>query len=163
MFSEWFWKIVSGVYLTHLHNIVSNMLRHYFLVRGATSIIRVRHHTRFVQQYRCRFEYLDLHWSKVGPDHNILLTALFGAVNLAENLSFCTAVCIFYYHVLGVDPITENNPMINIPVTLLWTFLESTNILMYNSSRRGSVNCSSISSLKYLYWFSKSCFIWTFS
>ena len=79
-FDEWFWKIVDRVYLPHLHNIVGNMLpnkmvdkRHGSLVHGDTKIRHVQHHTHVVHKYRCGFGYLDPHWYKVVPEHNILL------------------------------------------------------------------------------------------
>ena len=67
-FDEWFYKIVTDVYLPNLHNIVGNMLtkkivakRHGFIVQGATRILRVQHHTHVVQNYRCSFGYPDPH------------------------------------------------------------------------------------------------------
>ena len=50
-FGEWVYKICSGVYLPHLHNVFGNMLpdkmigkRHSFVVQDATSIFCVQHH-----------------------------------------------------------------------------------------------------------------------
>ena len=67
-FDECLYIIASGVYLHHLHNIVSNILpnkmvgkSHSFIVQGATGISRVQHHTHVVHKYRCRFGYPDNH------------------------------------------------------------------------------------------------------
>ena len=68
-FGEWVWKIVAGVYLTHFHNIVVNMIhkkmvakRQGFLVQGATRIFYIQHQTNFFHKYMCGFWYLDPHW-----------------------------------------------------------------------------------------------------
>ena len=67
-FGEWLCKIVAGVYITHLQNIVGNMLpkkmaakRNSFLIQVATRIFRIQHHTHVVHKYRCGFGYLDPH------------------------------------------------------------------------------------------------------
>ena len=67
-FSEWVRKIVTGVYLHHLHSIVGNMLsnkmvakRHGFLFCSDTSILCLEHHTHVFLKYMCGFVYLDLH------------------------------------------------------------------------------------------------------
>ena len=56
-FGKWFCKIVSGLCLSHLHNIVGNMLPnkmvakcHGFLVQGATRIFRGKNHTHVVHK-----------------------------------------------------------------------------------------------------------------
>ena len=68
VFCECVCKIVSGVYLPHLHKIVGNMLpnkmvdkRHNFPDQGANMICRIQHHTHIVYKYRCRFGYFYLH------------------------------------------------------------------------------------------------------
>ena len=76
-------------------------------------------------------------------------TALFSAVNLAQNVEVCTAVWRFDDHVVGDDPNTENNPVIYLPMNLPCPWLASKNKWMSKSLSRGSLNCSSISSLKY--------------
>ena len=57
VFGEWVCKIVAGVYLPHLHNIVGKMLPnkmvaklHGFLVQGAARIRRVEHHIHVVHK-----------------------------------------------------------------------------------------------------------------
>ena len=103
---------------------------------------------------------IDLRWYWSITDS---LRAFFSAVNSVLNVYFRTAVLSFYDNIVDVDPSTENNPMINLPLTLSCPWSSSTNTLMFNSSSRGSINCSSISSIYYVYLFPKSCFIWTFS
>ena len=55
-------QIFDGVYHTHLHDIVGNMLPSKkiakcrgFLVQGATKICPVQNHTRAVHKHRCGF------------------------------------------------------------------------------------------------------------
>ena len=72
-------------------------------------------------------------------------------MNSVPNVDFFTAVYCFDEHAMGVDPNTENKPVIDITVTLACPWPACINTWMYNSSIRGSVNLSSISSLKYAY------------
>ena len=78
-FVELVCKIAAGVYLPHLHNILSNMIPnkmiakcHSFTVQGATRISRVQHHTHDFHKYWCRFWYLDTRLSNLVLKHKWL-------------------------------------------------------------------------------------------
>ena len=43
----------------------------------------------------------------------------FSSVNSVPNVDVCNVVWYFYDHVVGVDPTTENNPMIDITAEFL--------------------------------------------
>ena len=73
-----------------------------------------------------------------------------------------TCFCHLELHKTGVDPTKQNNPVIDLPVTLSCALLASMNRLMSISGTSGSGNLGSKSSWKYLYWPLKSFFSFTF-
>ena len=82
-FGEWVCIIFAGVYLPHLHKIVSNITplkmlakHHGFFVQGDTRISCVQHHTHDFHKYSSIFKDLDTHGSKVVLDHNRLSDSL---------------------------------------------------------------------------------------
>ena len=95
---------------------------------------------------------IDIRWCQSITDS---MAEFFSAVNLSPNVEVCTVVWNFDEHVVGVDPTTENNLVIDLTVTFSFPWSASTNTWMSNSLSRGLVNCSSIYSLKYAYLFPK--------
>ena len=113
--------------------------RHSFFVQGATSIFsRSTPHSCFPQIQVWVLDTLiptDIRWYQSIIDFS---TAFFSAVNSGPNVEVFIAVCSFHDHVVGVDPTTENNPVIDLPVTLSCPWLASINTWIYNSPSRGS-------------------------
>eukprot|EP00957_Ditylum_brightwellii_P211063 15365713-Ditylum_brightwellii.AAC.3 len=58
------------------------------------------------------FTPIDLRWYRSDTASS---TAIFSAVNLTPNVNLWTEFCLFDNQVTGVDPITENIPVIDLP------------------------------------------------
>ena len=117
-------KIFSVVCLPHLHNIVSNMLPnkmlskcHGFLFRVISVLVVFNITLVLYKNIGVGLDnliHIYLRWYRRITNTS---TAFFSAVNSELDFEVCTAVWRFDDHVVGVDPTTENNQVIDLPVT----------------------------------------------